>query len=179
MRKLIQIQKLSKISGKKALILSGGFLLLVFVFILVFRALWAGLKQPIAFNHKIHAENGLECSECHPYYKEHQSSGRPHLETCASCHEEPLGESKEEKKLLEYLKSGKEIEWNRLYRIPEDVFFSHKRHVILGNIECKVCHGDIGKSSKPQSKPLPQTMNKCIKCHEERKVSTDCIACHM
>ncbi|NIM59970.1 MAG: hypothetical protein GTO16_13680 [Candidatus Aminicenantes bacterium] len=139
---------------------------------------WGGVRQPIAFNHKIHAENDLECLDCHPYYKEHASSGKPTLETCLSCHEEPLGESKEEGKLIEYIKSGEEIDWERLYRVPEDVYFSHRMHVIIGKIECNICHGDIGESSRPPSKPLKITMNKCMKCHEEKEADNDCIACH-
>ena len=84
----------------------------------------------------------------------------------------------ENRKLMEYIKSGKEIEWQRLYRAPEDVYFSHRRHVVFGNIECKTCHGDIGESSKPPSKALKITMKNCMDCHEEKEANNDCIACH-
>lgn len=152
--------------------------LLIFILIVVLRTLSGGIKQPIAFNHRIHAENGLECLDCHPLYQEHASSGKPSLETCLGCHEEPLGESKEEEKLREYLESEKEIEWQRLYRVPKDVFFSHRRHVVLGEIECKTCHGDIWDSSSPPEKPVNMTMKKCMKCHDKRNADNDCIACH-
>lgn len=177
--KAIKLKRI-KISRNQILAISGGALVFLFVLILILRfVVWGGVKQPIAFNHKIHAANDLECLDCHPYFKEHASSGRPRLEICLSCHEEPLGESKAEKKLIEYIKSGKEIEWQRLYQVPEDVYFSHRRHVVLGNIECSTCHGDIGKSSRPPRKPLKKiTMKKCLKCHDERKVSNDCISCH-
>lgn len=150
----------------------------VFVMIVLIQALSGGVRQPIAFNHKIHAENDLECLDCHPYFKEHASSGRPSLETCMNCHEEPLGESELEKKLIEYIKSEEEIEWQRIYRVPEDVYFSHRRHVVLGNIECSTCHGKIGESSKPPSKSVEMTMKECMKCHEEKEADNDCIACH-
>lgn len=170
--------KMVSISRNQVLFLSGGAFVFVLVLIIVLRAVWGGIKQPIAFNHKIHAENGLECLDCHPYFKEHASSGKPALETCLSCHEEPLGESKAEKKLIEFLQSGREIGWQRLYRVPEDVYFSHMRHVVLGEIECSTCHGAIGKSSRPPSKPLKITMKRCMKCHEGKDVDNDCIACH-
>lgn len=167
-----------KISRNQILVLLGGALAFVIALIIVFQVVWGGVKQPIAFNHKIHAENDLECLDCHPYFQEHASSGKPSIETCSSCHEEPLGESKKEKKIVEYVNSGKEVEWQRLYRVPEDVFFSHRRHVVLGNIECKICHGDIGESSKPPSKPIRITMKNCMQCHEEKDVTNDCISCH-
>jgi hypothetical protein len=86
--------------------------------------------------------------------------------------------AKTKKKIVEYVNSGKEVEWQRLYQVPEDVFFSHRRHVVLGNVECKICHGDIGESSKPPSKPIRITMKKCMKCHKEKDVNNDCISCH-
>jgi len=166
------------ISRNQILVFLGGAVIFVSVLAVILQAFSGGVKQPIAFNHKIHAENDLECLDCHPYYEEHASSGKPTLETCITCHEEPLGESKAEKKLIEYIKSGEEIGWERLYQVPEDVYFSHRMHVVIGNIECNSCHGDIGESSRPPSKPLKITMKKCMKCHEEKEADNDCIACH-
>ncbi len=153
-------------------------LFLIVILSVVLRTLSGGVKQPIAFNHRIHAENDLECLDCHQLYEEHASSGKPSLEVCSACHEDPLGESQEEAKLREYLESGKEVEWQRLYRVPEDVFFSHRRHVVLGEIECQTCHGDIGNSPRPPKRPVEITMKKCMKCHDERKADNDCLACH-
>jgi len=167
-----------KISRNQILILSGAVFVFALVLIVILVSVWGGIKQPLAFNHKIHLENDVECLDCHPYFEDHASSGKPALETCSNCHEEPLGESEEERKLTEYLESGKEIEWQRLYRVPEDVYFSHRRHVTLGNIECRICHGNIGEASKPPSKPVRLTMKKCMKCHEEQEADNDCIACH-
>ncbi len=169
---------IAKISRNQFIVLLGSALVVVILLIIILQTVRGGVKQPIAFNHKLHAENGLECVDCHPYFEEQASSGRPSLETCQSCHDEPQGESKEEKKLMEYIKSGNEIEWQRLYRAPEDVYFSHRRHVVLGKIECKTCHGDIGESSKPPYKPLKITMKNCMNCHEEKGATNDCVACH-
>ena len=140
---------------------------------------WSGIKQPLAFNHKIHKENKVECLDCHPYFKGHASAGKPTLEICQNCHAEPIGKSDSEKKLIEFIKAGKEIEWQRLYRLAKDVYFSHRRHVVLGNIECQVCHGDIDERNKPPDRALRKiTMKKCMKCHEEKGVANDCISCH-
>ncbi len=149
----------------------------VFLLVILLES-WGGTTQPLRFNHKIHAENELTCQDCHPYFLEYASSGRPELETCILCHEEALTESEEEKKLLGYIQSGNEIEWVRLFRVPEDVYFSHRRHVAVGNVECAVCHGDIGESTRPPSNPRNMSMKKCMDCHEDKQVNNDCIACH-
>jgi predicted CXXCH cytochrome family protein len=137
------------------------------------------IRQPISFNHKIHAENEIECSTCHQLFETHISSGKPDLETCTTCHEEALTESKEELKLVEYIEAEEEIPWRRLNRLPDDVFFSHRRHVMVGKIECKTCHGDLGERSSPPTRPLiKKTMDMCIDCHREMEVTEDCISCH-
>ena len=164
---------------KKSSLVLIGLALVVSIFLLVFLLeVWGGTTQPLAFNHKVHAENELTCQDCHAYFMEYASSGRPGLETCAACHEEPLTESEEEKRLVEFIAAGEEIEWVRLFRVPEDVYFSHRTHVALGHIECTVCHGDIGESTRPPSKPRNMSMKKCMKCHEDEQADNDCIACH-
>lgn len=163
---------------KLIFLLLSALIVLILVLVIVLPGLWGNVKQPIAFNHRIHVENDMECEDCHAYFKEYAFSGRPSLEICMACHEEPQGEGDEEKKLMEFIKAEKEIEWKRLYRVPEDVYFSHRRHVVSGNIECRTCHGDIGNSTRPPSRPLKMTMDDCMKCHEENEASNDCIACH-
>lgn len=149
------------------------------------RAVWAlvwnpPVQQPIAFNHKLHAESGgLSCSDCHTLFETHFASGRPNLETCMECHWEPLGESPEEEKLLEYQDRGEEIPWERLYTAGDNVFYSHRRHVVVAEIECEECHGDFAELESPPHRALrPITMQGCWDCHEQRGVSNDCLACH-
>lgn len=164
---------------KSRIVILVPFLLIVGIFLIIsLFSLWGGIKQPISFNHKIHAENGLECLDCHIHFQTEKSSGRPTIYICSGCHEEPQGEGQEEAKIIESVKSGKEVDWKRLYRIPEDVTFSHRQHVVAGELECSVCHGGIGESTKPPSKPVKIKMKKCMKCHEAKNVDNDCIACH-
>ncbi len=140
--------------------------------------LWGGVKQPIVFNHKIHGENGLECLDCHVHFQTQESSGRPTIDICSGCHEEPQGEGQEEAKIVEFVNSGKEVDWKRLYRVPEDVTFSHRLHVVVGELECAICHGRIGETTKPPKRPIKIKMKKCMKCHEAINADNDCIACH-
>jgi hypothetical protein len=154
------------------LLFIGGFLLLQSKFSMV--------KQPISFSHKKHIQEAdLECSDCHLYYKKYAFSGKPTIDICLTCHEEAISDSPEEERIREYAKKGKDIDWVRLYLVPDDVYYSHQRHVVAGGIECRVCHGNIGQSVKPPKRPeVKITMGMCIECHKKRNVTTDCIACH-
>lgn len=137
--------------------------------------------QPLAYNHKDHVGKAeLKCTECHLYAEQKASASIPTLEVCRNCHsDQPLSESPEEKKLLEYITEGKEIPWERIYRVPDHVYFSHRRHIVGGEIECKACHGDVAEFTKPVSSPVvPVTMENCMSCHRQRKVTNDCLSCH-
>jgi hypothetical protein len=136
--------------------------------------------QPILFNHKKHTEQGVECASCHRFFKTQTFSGMPTLSTCLECHKDPITENPEEEKIREFQKRGEEIPWKRLYREPDHVFFSHRRHVVLGKIDCQTCHGAIGQSEKPPSRPwVRMTMEWCMNCHGKKKVTNDCLACHI
>ncbi|RMG44579.1 MAG: hypothetical protein D6718_09645 [Acidobacteria bacterium] len=136
------------------------------------------VTQPIAFNHKIHTEL-LECSDCHKYYQERAHSGLPGLSTCMDCHEEPVTESPEEQKVRDLAAEGKEQVFKKTFRLPDSVFYTHRRHVTVAGLECSTCHGAIAESEAPPEVPLVRiTMNFCLECHEERGVTTDCVACH-
>ncbi len=137
--------------------------------------------QPLAYNHKVHVEKAeLKCTDCHLYAEQKASAAIPPLEVCQNCHsDQPLSGSPEEKKLLQYITEGKEIPWKRIYRVPNHVYFSHRRHVVGGEIECKVCHGDVAEFTEPVVSPaVPVTMENCMRCHKQRKITNDCLACH-
>jgi hypothetical protein len=51
--------------------------------------------------------------------------------------------------------------------------------VVGGGIQCEVCHGNIGETTKPPPKPLKRlTMGACVDCHRKHKANNDCLACH-
>ncbi len=151
---------------------------LLFLFITFSQGFKTG--QPISFNHKKHVEQGLQCDTCHPFFKTQTFSGLPRMTTCLECHKEPITQGPEEEKIRKFHQKGEEIPWKRLYQQPDHVFFSHRRHVVLGKMECKSCHGDIGQSEKPPSKPwVNMSMSWCMDCHAKSKVTNDCLACHV
>jgi hypothetical protein len=157
--------------------LGAGFVLLLLLIGLVF-----GSKtgQPISFNHKKHVEQGLECDTCHRYFKTQTFAGMPDIAICLECHKEPMTKSPEEEKIRLFAQKKEEISWRRIYEEPDHVFYSHRRHVVLGKLQCQTCHGDIAQSERPPSKPwVKMTMNWCMNCHTKNKVVNDCLACHV
>jgi hypothetical protein len=138
------------------------------------------MLQPIAYDHQKHVEeNGMECLDCHQYAEEHARASIPNVEFCRDCHEEAISESENELVLLSFVTENRQIPWQQVYKVPDHAFFSHRRHVKLGELECVACHGDVAKLSASVSVPYVEvTMEWCLDCHETRGVSNDCAVCH-
>jgi hypothetical protein len=148
--------------------------------VLVLRLRSPSVSQPLAFNHKLHVEgNGLECVECHIYVKTQSFSGLPGVEKCMECHSDPVTKSPEEEKIRQAAAKGEQLVWGRLYKIPDNVYYSHRRHVVAGKLECAECHGPIAATTRPPSRPLKKIkMDSCLDCHRKNGVPTDCTTCH-
>lgn len=144
-------------------------------------AIYGRLVQPVSFNHNKHVvENGMECTDCHQYVNTNRKATLPGKAICLDCHSEPLGESSEEQKLIAILQSDQELNWQRVYALPKHIYFSHFRHVTLGQISCQNCHGEMEQLTSPPGGPAVDIidMDNCMSCHEDRQVSNDCLACH-
>jgi len=140
------------------------------------------VSQPIAFNHKIHIEDvGLACLDCHTGAATKVHAGIPGREFCADCHDpsdEPEADSALAS-LVPFLADEREIPWKRVAVVPPDVFFSHRRHVTSGALECKRCHpGQSERTAPPRFARKVMSMNDCLECHRKSQVSVDCLACH-
>ncbi len=174
--------------GKKiasaALRRKGGFVLaLVIAFLLTGVAAITSPQraaQPIAYNHRLHTQDlAIPCANCHRSVETGEQAGRPVLAICLECHESPVTENPEEHKIQQFASSGSEIPWERLTRLPDHVYFSHRRHVTVAQIKCDVCHGPMEMRTAPPGKALKEIrMSTCIECHKERGASVDCNACH-
>lgn len=135
--------------------------------------------QPIQFNHRKHVvDNQLGCSTCHTAYETEAFSGFPDADICSNCHSEPQGKTAEEAKLVRLIKEQKPLVWNSVFQEPSHVFFSHRRHVVKGQIQCERCHGNFSLLTSPPRHVKRLKMADCIACHEERNVSVDCTTCH-
>lgn len=138
------------------------------------------VTQPIQFNHQIHVKTvGLECATCHLYFAEGERSGLPDLGICQGCHQEPVTESPEERKLIALLAAPSQPAFEKLFRLPDHAYYSHRRHVMVAKLACEVCHGGIADTTAPPARPLVRMdMSACIDCHTRQNVQTGCTTCH-
>ncbi|HEU0121020.1 MAG TPA: cytochrome c3 family protein [Bryobacteraceae bacterium] len=119
---------------------------------------WA--EGPV-FSHKRHANVNLACTFCHKSAARAERAGFPAWKTCATCHPDKREET---------------IPSQRVYRLPDFVFFSHVRHV-AAKTECSVCHGDV-KTQEKIELAQPLKMAVCVDCHKANKATVACTACH-
>jgi len=137
------------------------------------------VHQPIAFNHSKHVESGAACTDCHTGAQTQANATLPTLATCLGCHETQLSQNPEEAKVRAIAASGQELRWTQLTRVPAHVYFSHRRHVQIAQLDCAECHGPVAKSTAPPVAAFrPATMDNCLACHARRSVKTDCNDCH-
>ncbi len=135
--------------------------------------------QPIAYTHKVHViDNKIECSFCHVGADKGPVAGIPGVKKCMECHEFVAVEKPEIQKVADYSKKGLDIPWQRVYGWPEEshVRFNHAPH-IRQKVDCATCHGDVPNMTVA-TRVMNHTMGFCVACHEQRKVSNDCMTCH-
>jgi hypothetical protein len=127
-------------------------------------------SQPIPFSHKIHVEQlGLDCRYCHSFVDVSGHSNVPSGNTCWNCHQHVQKESPKLEPLhrsmnVNYEKyDGKPIEWVRVHKAPDYVYFDHSAHVNRG-ISCQSCHGDVNKMEVIYQAE-PHSMGWCLECH--------------
>lgn len=119
------------------------------------------------------------CLGCHSGAWKGNIAGIPTASVCASCHaEKALTATAEEKKLREVLASGKDLPWTQINTLPNHVYFSHPAHVRYGGMDCKRCHGDVAGRTTPPDTVTVFSMDGCLKCHETKHATKDCVACH-
>jgi mono/diheme cytochrome c family protein len=151
---------------------------------------WVGYhpSQPINFSHKIHAgDNAIQCQYCHSGVEKSKTAGIPPVMVCMNCHK-VIGEtanpgSKEEIAKIYfavgwdpnsrvYTGQTHPIVWNKVHVLPDFVWFSHQQHVVVGQVECSECHGDV-KAMTTVEQQRPLTMGWCVNCHRETPVKMD------
>lgn len=133
------------------------------------------VAQPVAFNHAKHGP--MACVVCHRGAEAGARAGLPQGDLCLKCHAAaPVAGAAP---LWEEAARGASIPWIRVTRLPDHVFFSHRRHAGLARLDCASCHADVGKRPAPPTRaPLRLDMDSCIACHRREGASQDCAACH-
>jgi hypothetical protein len=139
----------------------------------------ADVEQPIPFSHRVHAGvNQIPCQYCHEYARRSQSAGVPPVARCVGCHGASLvgGIEPVTRPWTDNTQPPFEIQWNRVYTLPDFVRFTHKPHIAAG-VQCEECHGNV----KTMDRIVPVheiNMGFCVECHTKRKATLDCAVCH-
>jgi hypothetical protein len=149
--------------------------------------LYSEKSQPVNFSHALPDHQGSGCEDCHAFREDGSFTGIPRVAKCMECHESPLTESPDEKRLVEeYIQKEKEIPWLVHAYQPDNVHFAHAPHKARG-MECTQCHRDVSKETKtPVFRENRLTgysrstmkMDQCEKCHAEQGASNNCEICH-
>ena len=131
--------------------------------------------QPVPFSHALHAGTlKMDCKYCHNSVDKSAHSSVPATQTCINCHSPmtPAGAptysavhsaSPKLAAVRDSWRTGESIDWVRIHRLPDYVYFNHAAHVNRG-VSCVTCHGRVDKMEVVyQSKE--QSMAWCIDCH--------------
>ena len=137
------------------------------------------VDQPVRFNHIHHKEVAkLDCFFCHRFVREYRAAGIPNIELCRICHSsDAISKRPEALKVVDYVRAGKTIPWDRMYELPKFVVFPHWVH-LQSQVECSTCHGLTGVSDTPVKMVDRIYMEWCVDCHKKRGADTDCYTCH-
>jgi hypothetical protein len=141
--------------------------------------------QPIAYSHALHAgEFKINCQYCHFGAAQSRHAGVPPASVCMGCHIRVKNDSPEIQKVAQALETNRPIEWTRVHRLPDFVWFSHQNHLNAGLV-CQTCHGPVETMVRVRQEHT-MTMGWCLDCHRRTSAETkgvldpptDCAACH-
>lgn len=133
--------------------------------------------QPIPYSHKTHVALGLKCAACHPNPQPKNKMTIPSGEICMACHQAIAKDRPSIRRLAELAESKVSIPWIRVYKLPDEIIWSHGIHLRV-KLKCETCHGDVSKMDVMTRATNVTTMAACVDCHQESDASTDCNACH-
>lgn len=123
-------------------------------------------EQPVPYSHKLHAGDlGIDCRYCHANVERSYEAMVPPTQTCMGCHAVIKTDSPKLAPVRDSWASGKPIEWQRIHRLPDHVYFDHSVHLAAG-VGCESCHGRIDQMEVVrQDQPL--SMSWCLDCHRD------------
>lgn len=123
------------------------------------------LSQPVPFSHDHHTAGlGIDCRYCHTSVEESAFAGIPPTATCMNCHNVMWKREDMLEPVREAFRTGEAIAWNRVYDLPDYVYFDHSIHVRKG-MGCEVCHGRVDRQPLIRQEVSLQ-MKWCLDCHK-------------
>ena len=124
--------------------------------------------QPVHYSHRLHAgQLGIDCRYCHANVERSAVAMVPPTQTCMNCHSVIKKDSNALKPIRDSWDTGKAMEWVRVHKVADYVYFDHSVHLSAG-VGCTECHGRIDQMEVVrQQKPL--SMGWCLECHRDVK----------
>ena len=125
------------------------------------------LDQPAApFSHKHHvADDGIDCRYCHTAVESSPFANIPPTEVCMTCHSQLWIDAPVLSAVRESMATRARLRWNRVYDLPDFVFFNLSIHVNKG-VGCADCHGNVDQMPLMWKAP-PLYMKWCLDCHKD------------
>ncbi|MBY0369909.1 cytochrome C [bacterium] len=122
-------------------------------------------QQPVPFSHQHHVQGvGLDCRYCHTGVENSNFAGIPPVATCMNCHKMLWADQDMLKPVREASKEGgKPLEWQKVHKLPEFVYFNHSAHINKG-VGCVSCHGRVDQMPL-MYKQNTLYMGWCLDCH--------------
>ena len=145
-------------------------------------------EQPIPYSHKLHAGVlQIPCMYCHSGALKSRQAGIPTVEKCMNCHRVTKTNSPPIQKLTAIYAVGAPLQWKRIHKMPDYVFFDHRPHVSAG-ILCQTCHGEV-ETMDVVAQQMSMRMANCLGCHRDPRNALpadskitrgpeNCNACH-
>ncbi len=122
--------------------------------------------QPVEFDHRHHVhDDGISCLFCHQTATTSSTAGLPPTELCMGCHSQIWTNSPLVQPLVSSYFTGRPLAWNRIYEVPDYVYFDHSIHVAKG-VACVECHGRVDRMARVY-KVTSLEMQWCLDCHSD------------
>jgi hypothetical protein len=122
------------------------------------------IEQIVPFSHKHHvADDGIDCRYCHTSAENSPFAGMPSTESCMTCHSQIWKDAPMLQPVRDSFQSDRPLKWQRVYDLPDYVYFDHSIHVNKG-IGCATCHGQVNEMPLTW-KTQELYMRWCLDCH--------------
>ncbi|MCA9968603.1 MAG: cytochrome c3 family protein [Anaerolineales bacterium] len=120
--------------------------------------------QPVPFSHQHHVGGlGIDCRYCHAAVETAAYAGMPAVHTCMSCHSQVWTDAPALAPIRTAYRENRPIAWQRVYDLPDFVYFDHSIHVAKG-VGCETCHGRIDQMPLTWQ-AVTLHMEWCLDCH--------------
>ncbi len=124
------------------------------------------VEQTVPFSHDHHVgQIGIDCRYCHTAVETSSSAGIPPTATCMNCHNQLWTNAEILEPVRASFRTQEPLRWNRVYDLPEFVYFNHSIHVAKG-VACVTCHGQVDRMPLMYQHSSLQ-MEWCLACHRD------------